>query len=121
MIIENPRQPIDKLTPITTHEQLNEIDAQSADQPVFIMKHSTRCGISHAALEQVENFAEQHDAPIYILDLLNHRDISNAIADRYDEPHASPQLFYIKDGELVAKATHYSIDQAWMEKLMPAG
>lgn len=117
MKMDNTDKQIFAWMPLTDIKQLDEIDARSHDEPVFILKHSTRCGISHAALDQVEQFAADVQAPIYVLDLLAHRDISNHIAERYNEPHASPQLFRIKDGAISAKATHYSIDKAWMQKV----
>ena len=49
-------------------------------------------------------------ADLYYLDLLNYRDISNAIADRFDVVHESPQLLIIRNGEVINHASHGSIN-----------
>ena len=46
----------------------------------------------------------------YLLDLLNYREISNAIANRYDVMHQSPQILVIKNGKVVYTASHDAID-----------
>ena len=49
------------------------------------------------------------DTPIYLLNLIEHRDISNRIAEQFNIPHQSPQLLLVKSGELVYDASHISI------------
>ena len=91
--------------------QLNEIMDLSHEQPVVIFKHSTRCSISRMALKQFENeFDLEGSVTPYFLDLLNHRDISNEIATRFDVYHQSPQLLLIKEGKSIYDASHSDID-----------
>lgn len=45
----------------------------------------------------------------YYLDLLSFREISNAIASRYEIVHQSPQLIVIKNEIAVAHSSHYDI------------
>lgn len=97
---------------LTQLNQLNEIDEQSKTASVLIFKHSTRCSISHAALDRLERnwkteFGDK--LKIYYLDLLQHRDISNAIAERYNIEHQSPQALIIKDGKCIFSQTHSGI------------
>ena len=47
----------------------------------------------------------------YLLDLLRHRDVSNAIAEKFGIRHESPQVLVIRDGEVVAHASHFDITQ----------
>jgi bacillithiol system protein YtxJ len=47
---------------------------------------------------------------LLFLDLLNHRDISNAIAMQLSVHHESPQIFVIKNGQAVFHESHHSID-----------
>lgn len=103
---------------LTDLKQLDEIASESAEIPVIIFKHSTRCGISRMALKGFESeYAIQtQKAKPYFLDLLNHRDISNAIADRFRVYHASPQVILIKDGEAVYDESHGSISASELEK-----
>lgn len=104
-------------TALTSIKQLSEVDEKSAEGLVFILKHSTRCGISHAALEHYESFAAgDHGVQIYYLDLLAHRDISDALTIRYGVPHSSPQVLVIREGKSIRHATHYAIDQKWLRK-----
>ena len=76
-----------------------------------LYKHSTQCGISESALEQLETFLEHypHAAPIYYLDLLEHRDLSDAISLRLGVKHESPQAIVLKDGKVVAVLNHRAI------------
>jgi bacillithiol system protein YtxJ len=96
---------------LTDLGQLNEIMDLSHEQPVAIFKHSTRCSISRMALKQFENeFDLEGSVTPYFLDLLNHRDISNEIATRFEVYHQSPQLLLIKDGKSIYDASHSDID-----------
>lgn len=91
--------------------QLNEIINESTENPVLLFKHSTRCSISRMALIQFENeFDLQLKVKPYFLDLLEHRDISNEIAIRFDVVHQSPQLILIKDGKATYNASHSDIE-----------
>jgi len=96
---------------LTDLGQLNEIMDRSHQQPVAIFKHSTRCSISRMALKQFENeFDLEGSVTPYFLDLLNHRDISQEIATRFDVYHQSPQLLLIKEGKSIYDASHSDID-----------
>ena len=96
---------------LTDLGQLNEIMDLSHQQPVIIFKHSTRCSISRMALKQFENeFDLEGRVTPYFLDLLNHRDISNEIATRFEVYHQSPQLLLIKEGKSVYDVSHSDID-----------
>ena len=85
--------------------------AVSNEKPVVIFKHSTRCSVSRMALKQFENEYDAADATEnYFLDLIAYRDVSNAIASRFNVFHQSPQLLLIKDGIAVYNASHSDID-----------
>lgn len=92
-------------------EQFDEIDEISQTKPVVLFKHSTRCSISRMALKQFDaefNYPEEK-IDWYLLDLLNHRDLSNEIASRYNVMHQSPQIIVIRNGKAVFNASHDSI------------
>ena len=96
--------------PLTDMGQLNEIINESTEKPVIIFKHSTRCGISRMTLKQFENEYDLDDLVTpYFLDLLQNRDISNEIANRFGIEHQSPQLILIKNGEPIYNASHGDI------------
>lgn len=99
---------------LTELKQLDAIASESAQTPVIIFKHSTRCPVSRMALNTFEreyDIAEGEAKP-YFLDLLQHRDISNEIASRFKVEHQSPQLILIKEGKAMYDASHDSIDAA---------
>ena len=92
-------------------EQFDEIDEISQTKPVVLFKHSTRCSISRMALKQFDaeiNYPEEK-IDWYLLDLLNHRDLSNEIANRYNVVHQSPQIVVIRNGKAVFNESHDSI------------
>lgn len=104
---------------LTSTEQLDVIEAQSESQLVLIFKHSTRCSISRFALKQFEfEFDLQEVIVPYYLDLLNFREVSNAIAARYRVQHQSPQLIVLKNREVVQHASHEGIAVSELRKLV---
>jgi bacillithiol system protein YtxJ len=105
---------------LNTLSQLAEIDLLSQEKPVIIFKHSTRCSISSAALNRFENAygnANSEAIPVYFLDLLQYRNISNEVARHYQIEHQSPQTLLIKNGKCVHEATHFDIDFAEIQAL----
>lgn len=92
--------------------QLDEIDALSQTKPIVIFKHSTRCSISRFALKRFEAEYNYDITQIetYVLDLIQHRDVSNEIAYRYKVQHQSPQILIIKEGKAVYTDSHDGID-----------
>ncbi|MEZ4740193.1 MAG: bacillithiol system redox-active protein YtxJ [Flavobacteriales bacterium] len=100
---------------LTDIAQLDSIDAASHEKPVLILKHSTRCSISSAALSRLERAWTDSDSAthtVYFLDLLRYREVSNAIADRYGIQHESPQTLVIRNGKCVDVASHFGITYA---------
>jgi len=109
--------------PLVTINQLAEIDELS-NKPringVLIFKHSTRCSVSFFALKHLIsewNFHET-EVPVYFLDLLSYRAISNQIAVHYGVEHESPQILLIKKGKCVGNASHNFVSvntvQGWL-------
>ena len=93
--------------------QLNEIISLSSEKPVLIFKHSTRCSVSRMVLKQFESeFDLEDQVTPYFLDLLEHRDVSNAIAEQFKVVHQSPQLLLIKNGMSEYDASHSAIEVA---------
>jgi bacillithiol system protein YtxJ len=96
---------------LTDVQQLAAIDTESRSTPCLLFKHSTRCNISAIAKMRLEDdwkFEETVLKPYY-LDLLAHRNISAAIAERYSVYHESPQVLIIQNGECTFDASHLDI------------
>ena len=91
--------------------KLDKIKEDSFHNPQFIFKHSTRCSISKIVLSRFESTHDSASLSVYLLDLLNYRNISNQIADDFNVKHESPQFLVIKDGECHTHSSHTSIHQ----------
>lgn len=105
---------------LTDLGQINELIELSHQQPVLIFKHSTRCSISRFALKNFENeydFTAEELQP-YFLDLLEYRNISNEIANRFEVMHQSPQILLIKDGKCVYDESHDGIDVESLKRVL---
>lgn len=100
-----------KFFTLNAMEQFDEIDEISHTKPVVLFKHSTRCIISRTVLKQFDTEFQFTDDKIawYLLDLLNYRDLSNEIANRYNVVHQSPQIVVIRNGKAVFNESHDSI------------
>lgn len=107
---------------LTELKQLDMIADESVNTPVIIFKHSTRCSVSRMALKNFEREykIEIGDAKPYFLDLLEHRDVSNEIASRFNVMHQSPQIIVIKDGKAVYNTSHSDIDAEAVKELLSA-
>ena len=104
---------------LTTIGQLEEITQLSFEKPVIIFKHSHRCGISRMALKRFESEYNLNDeVTAYFLDLLSYRDVSNAVAQRFNIMHQSPQLLMIRNGKPVFDASHGEIDAAELKDIL---
>lgn len=90
---------------------IEKIKEASFGKPVLIFKHSTSCSISSAAKDRLERGWDDLNSfdEVYYLDLLRHRDISNALAAEFDVRHESPQVLVIKDGVCVYHESHFGI------------
>jgi bacillithiol system protein YtxJ len=95
--------------PLITETQLSEIKAASAEKPVVIFKHSTRCSISAVAKSRLERGAEPENISFYYLDLIRFRDLSNRVATDFAIAHESPQVLLIRNGECVYDESHGGI------------
>lgn len=94
-------------------EQIDQLASESAKAPVLIFKHSTTCSISRTALDRLQrNYKPEEIADIktYYLDLLSFRPVSQAVAQKFNVVHESPQVLLIKNGKAVYTASHFEID-----------
>jgi bacillithiol system protein YtxJ len=98
-------------------DQLDQIKQQQGYSLIF--KHSTRCSISMMAKKRFELDWDDlpENMPLYFLDLIQYRDISNQVAQQFQVHHQSPQLLLIKDGECILDQSHgeISVDEALSE------
>lgn len=96
---------------ISSETDVEEALADSYGNKVVIFKHSTRCYISKRVLKNFEKQVKKSDkeAIYYFLDLLSYRSISDAIAERLEVQHQSPQMIVVENGIAVRNASHQNI------------
>jgi bacillithiol system protein YtxJ len=98
---------------LISRQQLEQLKHESQSTPVLIFKHSTRCSTSRMSLDRLErnwNHEEMNKVRAYFLDLLNYREVSNAIAEFFGVEHESPQVLVISNGESILDLSHFDID-----------
>ncbi len=97
--------------PLTQMEQLDEF-YQEQDKIHILFKHSTRCSVSSMAKRTIEyNWdALPEGTAIQFLDLIAYRDLSNAIASKWNIEHESPQILVIQGDTCLYHASHGEID-----------
>ncbi|MEO0527270.1 MAG: bacillithiol system redox-active protein YtxJ [Bacteroidota bacterium] len=99
--------------PLTSVDQLNEIEKKSNGKAQVIFKHSTTCGISRMVMNMFigsyDFKAEELD--LYYLDLHSYREVSNETGYKFQVMHQSPQLLVIKNGTVVAHESHGAISE----------
>jgi bacillithiol system protein YtxJ len=105
--------------PLRRVDQLDTIADTSKGKTQLIFKHSTRCGISRMVMNQfVSAYDVDSNADLYYLDLLNYRDVSNEVGYKFQVMHQSPQLLVMKNGVVVAHASHGAINEMDLEKFL---
>tara|TARA_R110002050_G_scaffold265186_1_gene406175 strand:+ start:2380 stop:2721 length:342 start_codon:yes stop_codon:yes gene_type:complete len=108
---------------LTEVSQLDDIDANSLEgKGVLIFKHSTRCIISKMVWQNLSSdwSNDLEDLPVYFLDLISDRALSQQVADRYGVHHESPQALLIKGGKCVYHDSHHGINQNEIKNLVDA-
>ncbi|MCB0734595.1 MAG: bacillithiol system redox-active protein YtxJ [Bacteroidetes bacterium] len=109
MLFNRKKSVSSKWQKLESVQELTTILNESHHEDVVLFKHSTRCSISSMAKNRMESEMDQYSHPIYLLDLLNHRDVSNAIANELQVVHESPQLILVRNGKAIYSASHGSI------------
>lgn len=87
--------------------QIVELSAKSLPKDCYVFKHSTRCPISASAAGVVR--AHAFDLPVYWVNVIEQRDLSDWVAATFSVPHESPQLLEIRDGAVRKSLSHYEI------------
>lgn len=105
---------------LTNIDHLETAKAESFERPVALFKHSTRCSRSMFAKSKLE---DDYNIPteklkFYYLDLLSHRNISDAIAAKFGVHHQSPQILVLKDGEVIYHTSHEQISLSKLKQLV---
>ncbi|HLS10257.1 bacillithiol system redox-active protein YtxJ [Lentibacillus sp.] len=108
-----------ELKELQSKEELEQAWGRSMEKPVLFFKHSTTCPISAGAYKEYQTFLESagDDLGVYMVKVIENREISNQIAEETGVKHESPQIFLIKNNKVLwhtshSKITKDSINQA---------
>jgi bacillithiol system protein YtxJ len=87
-----------------TVAQIIDLRREQLPADCFVFKHSTACPISARAAGIVK--AHEFSLPLYWINVIEQRSLSNWVADEYEVTHASPQLLEIRGGKAVRVLSH---------------
>lgn len=83
------------------------LEEARAAEVAILYKHSPRCPMSWSAKRQVGRFVEEKpEIPVYIIDVVQHRALSQRVAELLGVKHESPQAILLRFGEVVEHASH---------------
>ena len=83
-------------------DSLDRFLAQSNGSPAVVFKHSNSCGISARAHGQMSKI----ERPVGLVIVQKARALSNEIAARTGVEHETPQVFILRDLEVLWTASH---------------
>lgn len=95
-------------SPVESEDELEKLINSSDVSSVFILKHSYRCALSSMAKSRIEKNKDER-LQYYLIDVIQNRAVSNALADMFSVSHESPQAFLIKDSKLIEVKSHLAI------------
>lgn len=94
-------------------ESLSDLDKavqRSHERPIVLFKHSSTCGRSAAALEEVKDLmALEPAADVFVVLVQYGADVSREIAKRFGVRHESPQALIIRGGKMKWHASHFRV------------
>ena len=74
-----------------------------------LYKHSPICPTSGVAYEEMLAFLRRSPVPVFLVDVIKHRPLSRALAERIGVVHESPQAIVLRDGVATWHRSHYDI------------
>ncbi|GLU53792.1 bacillithiol system redox-active protein YtxJ [Dyadobacter frigoris] len=93
---------------LTSEKEVQELS--NSGELSLIYKHSPRCMTSLMAFRNMKSGSENdYTIPFYMVDVIQNRDISRLVAEKFNIRHESPQVLIIKDGKCIFDTSHESI------------
>lgn len=104
---------------INSLEELDQAIESTEDKPGLFFKHSTRCSISSMALNSFESKWQPTDScTLYYIDLIAHRDVSNALSEKSAINHQSPQAILLHHKKSIYDASHNGISAPDIQQII---
>ena len=94
-------------------ERLNEENLEDvlAEPMAWIYKHSPTCSVSADARNEVELYERTNDGvPVYQVDVIRQRPLSNDLESRFGIRHESPQVILLRYGTPIWNDSHWRIN-----------
>jgi len=105
--------------PIRQISEAPELFDAMGDGPAIIYKHSNRCGTCFRALKEVRNFATDHPhIPVFMIDVVRDRRVSNHVSQHFDVWHESPQALVISEGKSIWDGSHLQVTAGARERAL---
>ena len=99
-----------RLASLSSIEELDTAIRRSNERPVILFKHSSSCGTSAMALEEIEDLvAGEPAADIFIVSVQTAPHVSREIAARFGVRHESPQVLVIDRGAVRWHGSHFRV------------
>ena len=95
-----------------------DLDLLFAAPLAVLYKHSPICPTSDVAYEEMLAFRRRRPVPVYLVDVVQHRPLSRALAERIGVRHASPQVIILRDGVAAWHRSHYEIQAEAMARIV---
>ena len=114
---DNHRQPV-KWIELTGSQELNALVDASYSKPQLIFKHSMTCGVSGMTKRRFESEAGNNAERLafHLLVIQKNRELSKQVAVQFQVRHESPQVLIVKNGTVIAHASHWLIDSMALDQ-----
>jgi len=83
-----------------------------------LYKHSPICPTSGFAYEEVLAFRRHTRVPVFLMDVVKHRPLARALAERIGVVHASPQAIILREGVPAWHGSHFDIQAEAMRRVV---
>jgi bacillithiol system protein YtxJ len=108
-----------RMQQLTTRQEIDGL--LDSERLSVIYKHSNRCPVSLDAYNEMRRFVLAHpDVPVYLVDVLRDRPVSQYVAERTRTVHQSPQAIVLRAGVPAWCGSHYSITLHELEAQLAA-
>ena len=97
-----------------------ELERAFEEPWALVFKHSTRCPVSTAAHREMAEFRRRHPgAAVYVVHVVEQRELSKALSERTGIRHESPQAIVLVAGSVTWCDSHEGVTAEALEALLP--
>ena len=94
-----------------------DLEAALKEPLALLYKHSPYCGLSTMAHHEIMFFTQGNpEVPVYIVDVIHQRGLSQRIASTLEIEHESPQVILLRSGLPVFDASHRGVSAHALER-----